>query len=287
MAFITLAEALALIKASPGRFYVYILRKPDGTPIYVGKGQRRRIAHHEEDARKSTRHAKARVIRAIWKRGNAVSYELIGFYESEDAAFSEECKLIATTGRSELGTGPLLNQTDGGEGPIGRKVGPETRAKLKARVFSQEARAAQAAWLRSDENERLRLAAEPKRIKAVAEALRADSYRVAKSAQMKEIIQNNPDLLEARISHLAHLRSDPEMRAVYSQASKASWSDPEKRAKRLAALKEAANRPELIARRSEKSRAMHADPEFKAKHIERCRAARLRYLEQKADRGTG
>jgi NUMOD3 motif len=50
-----------------------------------------------------------------------------------------EISLIAAIGR-EVNGGPLVNLTDGGEGITGHRHGPATRAKMSARVHSEESR---------------------------------------------------------------------------------------------------------------------------------------------------
>jgi hypothetical protein len=48
---------------------------------------------------------------------------------SEDAV-SHEIRLISEIGRKDLGLGPLLNLTDGGEGNVGAKCSEEHRRKV-------------------------------------------------------------------------------------------------------------------------------------------------------------
>ena len=52
----------------------------------------------------------------------------------EAAAFEMECLLIAMIGRKDLGLGPLLNMTDGGEGQSGLVHSHETRAKQSCAI---------------------------------------------------------------------------------------------------------------------------------------------------------
>src|SRR5690242_9527661 len=59
-------------------FYVYILRRPDGRPFYVGKGIGDRVFAHENEARHPndwrSNAYKLNVIRSIWRSGNPVTY---------------------------------------------------------------------------------------------------------------------------------------------------------------------------------------------------------------------
>ena len=105
------------IRSSSLRYYVYLLHKPDGTPFYVGKGIDLRVLQHAAEARTTTRRThKLNLIRSLVRVGAAVHYSLDSFHELEAGAHARERELIQAIGRHGLGTGPLTNQTDGGEG---------------------------------------------------------------------------------------------------------------------------------------------------------------------------
>lgn len=84
----------------PKGYYVYLWLRYDGTPYYVGKGKGRRAFIHYEH--KGVHPPKD------------PAYILIQEYSSEDEAFRAEAFLIEYYGRKCLGTGCLLNVSDGG-----------------------------------------------------------------------------------------------------------------------------------------------------------------------------
>lgn len=87
---------------------------PAGTPYYAGKGSGKRAVKHHEAGLKPPRD-KSLIL--VMPRSN------------EAEAFKTEMELIANWGRKDLGTGCLLNRTDGGEGGSGAVRSDETRAK--------------------------------------------------------------------------------------------------------------------------------------------------------------
>lgn len=98
-------------------YYVYVLHRPNGHPFYVGKGVGQRVLEHEAEARNTTRLThKLNVIRSLLRKDLLIHYRLDSFFDNEAEALARERLLIQTIGRHDLGTGPLTNQTDGGEG---------------------------------------------------------------------------------------------------------------------------------------------------------------------------
>ncbi len=97
--------------------YVYILRRPNGRPFYVGKGIGERVFQHENEARHPndwrSNAYKLNVIRAIWRASLNVQYEIDHIGHDEVAAHAREAVLISSIKRLHEG-GPLTNLAPGG-----------------------------------------------------------------------------------------------------------------------------------------------------------------------------
>lgn len=93
------------------KYFVYVDSKPDGTPFYVGKGERKRVY---QKARNNEHHARICAKYPDWTRG-------IAYFGDESGAIKKEKELIALFGRVNSGNGTLCNKTDGGEGVSGMK----------------------------------------------------------------------------------------------------------------------------------------------------------------------
>lgn len=106
-------------------FYVYVIFRPDGTPCYVGKGHGRRADHHR-------RFTKNRHLRNLFAKYGDLPIARVREHLTDAEACSTEIALIAAIGRRDLGTGPLINLTIGGDGAAGHIKTLETRAKLSA-----------------------------------------------------------------------------------------------------------------------------------------------------------
>jgi hypothetical protein len=126
-------SVLALISGSALPFYVYVLRRPNGMPLYIGKGQGQRLLYHEAEAKGFGKSYKLNIIRALWKAGEEVAYEIDAFFATEGEAHHRERALIELFGRHDLGRGPLANLTDGGEGASNPSV--ESRKKHRDTLY--------------------------------------------------------------------------------------------------------------------------------------------------------
>ena len=116
-------------------YYVYIhFKKSNGEPFYVGKGIKNRDTATK--GRNTFWHS------VVNKHDYIVSRVANNLTEEE--ALNFEKVLIGKLGRRNLGTGPLVNLTDGGDGISGHIQSEETRRKksisLKGRIITPEAR---------------------------------------------------------------------------------------------------------------------------------------------------
>ena len=97
--------------------YIYVLRRPDGRPFYVGQGASSRVFFHENEARHAnnwkTNDHKLNVIRSIWRSGETVTYEIDFVSDDKIAINDREEELIHLFRRLHEG-GPLTNRAPGG-----------------------------------------------------------------------------------------------------------------------------------------------------------------------------
>ena len=87
------------------KYYTYAYLREDKSPYYIGKGCGRRLYDKSRNGVKPPQD-KSKV---IFLKQNL----------TEEEAFKHEIYMIAIFGRKDLGTGILLNMTDGGEGKSG------------------------------------------------------------------------------------------------------------------------------------------------------------------------
>lgn len=112
----------------PKLFYIYIYRDParNSEPIYVGKGTGRRARIH---LGRKDKGPFANRLAAMLRNNISPLIEIIQAIDENHAKFMEVC-CIAVMGRKDLGKGPLLNLTDGGEGTSGGIISAAQRRKI-------------------------------------------------------------------------------------------------------------------------------------------------------------
>lgn len=115
--------------------YVYVIFRPNGVPAYVGKGRRSRYKRHAQTARSGRGGNKH--LRNIYAKADKAGLELPLIFVREGITDAEACTIeiafIAAIGREDLGTGPLVNRTDGGEGLAGHIRSSEQKTKMGRR----------------------------------------------------------------------------------------------------------------------------------------------------------
>jgi len=244
---LSLAAAIAAIKANPGKFYTYVLSRPGGAPFYVGMGKGKRVADHGKNTRRNERQHKHLIIRKIIREGASVGYS-ISFFETRLMAADDEKRLIALYGRLDTGCGPLTNRTDGGDGGSGSIQGPEARAKRSAsgkRLWADPAHRAKVLAAAQSPDALAALSTSAKR------AWSDPNYRARTSAAMKEAAKK-PE----RLTQIASARKGKPMSAEYRQ--KISRAN---KGRKFTA--------EHCAKIGESRRQDWADPEFRSKMVER------------------
>jgi hypothetical protein len=95
----------------PGKYYAYVLMRPDGSVFYVGKGTGNRINEHEGEARNGAQSHKCNIIRKVWSEGGQIIKQKVAFFDDEEEAYDLEISLIAFFGLENL-----ANKRNGGEG---------------------------------------------------------------------------------------------------------------------------------------------------------------------------
>jgi hypothetical protein len=252
-------------------FYVYALARPvnkDWRIFYIGKGSKRRVFAHEQEARHGRKGHRYNVIRKVWREGGEIQRYILLTTEDEQEAFDYEKEMIALHGRENL-----CNQTDGGEGVTGLVISAETRGKLSIVSFAR--------WSNPETRARI-LAARQKAMddpgyrekhrRITIQRYANPDERHAQSKRMKSRLAD-PELrmrIGKRLSEV--IMSDPEARKKRSQQASAAWSNPEKRERRIAAIR-AAQTDEYCARLSSSIKAYSNSTEGRAVKRQAARAS--------------
>lgn len=109
--------------------YVYIYRDPSrgNEPIYVGKGKGNRAQFHLS---RTDKHPMTHRVQKMLRENVSPVVAFIASGIDDELACLVEQEAISKFGRKDLGKGPLLNLTDGGEGTSGRVASAALRANM-------------------------------------------------------------------------------------------------------------------------------------------------------------
>lgn len=255
--------------------YVYIDKKPDGTPFYVGIGAEERVKYRIRN----------KFHTAVCKKHPTWSRHVV---EIADRVLCEELEmfLISEIGRRDLGLGTLTNLTDGGEGVVNYKVTAELRAirsrNATNRYSCPEERKkhslSQKSWS-STEEARLKNSVAQKLICQNPE-IRANRSMAGKMAHINE--QGNLNRTVGAKAYFAELRAD-ETRSQVDRLRR-SESAIKNMSLIVAGSKKFFSDPDKVKLRSSKTAATKANKSLEEKEITSKRlsdAAKLRWIKLK------
>ena len=134
--------------------YIYF---DDFIPFYVGKGQKKikkngqlydRAKNH---LGRKDRHPVTHKIQKMLREGTEPLIKIINV-NNKNEAFELEKFLISEIGRKDLGTGSLLNMTDGGEGDAGLAGKPKSEKHKEAMRLAWKKRKNKEPWNKGKNN---------------------------------------------------------------------------------------------------------------------------------------
>ncbi len=202
--------------------FVYIDRKPDGTPFYVGIGNANRVAKLE---RKNAFHANVVKKYPNWRR------EVLASMFTWEAAADLERDLIASLGRRDLKTGILVNLTDGGEGSLGIVRSEETVSRIQSTLKAY----ARMPGVRESIS------------RAVREKVSTPEARSALSQRMK-VVYSDPFLRAKNSAIIREKLATDEVLNKMRALQKEIQNRPEVKLRKNAAIRNAFQKPEVLER---------------------------------------
>jgi hypothetical protein len=239
----------AMESEAESRFCVYAYFRPDtGEAFYVGKGSRRRSRVHLSCSHNG---AVTRIIAKLRRDGFEPEVRLL-FFGSDEECKREEKRLIALLGRRDLGTGPLVNFTAGGDGTLRRIVAEVERQKLRAAAGRQ--------WRDCSSRE--------KKMAGIIRSWRDITTRDSRLRGVKK----------AAAANRARIAANPNERARLAAQIQRAWSDPNYRDRAREAGRRLMADPAVRARLAQAIRQKYVDdPSYKSRVSQ---ALRNRYKDE-------
>lgn len=179
-------------------------------PIYIGLGTKKRHLHH---LKRKDVHPLTSRISWIRKQGQEPVIDIIVSGIDLEFANLVEMEAIAKYGRKDLGKGPLLNLTDGGDGV--KNTNPESRKRQGFRKKHTE-----------------------KTCLVISQKAKAQFATEESRQEMSLLVKERMSSTEIRtkISEgVKRVAATPEHFEKQSSAQQKAWADPEVRARQLAA----------------------------------------------------
>jgi len=221
--------------------HVYLDKKPDGTPFYVGIGNAARV----KNVQRNSWHRAIRLRYPDWTRTVVETASRALCMEFEELIISE-------IGRRDLGTGTLVNFTSGGEGSPTTIVSADTRKKQSE---AHKGVAKSPEWRAKISASHMGKVVSP-----------ATGLKISASKRGVKM----PDAHRISTSKAVALRwEDPEYALKMADMTKRNWSNPEFREKVAASQRRAQGSPERREANRAKSTEVWKDPVL-------CEQARLR-----------
>jgi hypothetical protein len=171
------------------KYYTYAYLREDGTPYYIGKGKGKR-KYTKSGRRISIPKDKNRIITL---KQNLTEVE----------AFRHEKYMISIFGRKDLGTGLLLNMTDGGDGVSGLIHTKKTRKMiskaLKNKPLTEETRKkmSEAAKNRIDHPRKGKKHSE-ETLRKIREAAKGRKHSDETRKKMSELYKGKPSFFKGK-----------------------------------------------------------------------------------------
>jgi len=212
-------------------FYTYIYldtRKPgvynygnysfDYEPMYVGKGKNNRWRDHWNYYKNWLGYK----IKHIRESGLEPKIIFQGENLDEKSAFNLEIELIITIGRRDLGTGPLVNFTEGGEGASGHIYTKKMKDKMRENFKNPIIRKKISEGLKKhyEDNPEAK-----NRLSEIKKKYYEDNPEVRKSFSENNPMKNPGVRKKAVLEYKKHLKNHPDFRKKLSDGIKKHYKE--------------------------------------------------------------